>query len=424
MNQPYLIKTKSLLIIFVIAFIMSTVLLFDSFSADSQMLSYEEYLSCEMRFEPDTVGYGYDGYVFFINSNDKNYLYKYNIETKDKELFYEDSITCLYYFRSHIYCATKDNTIIELDPNGEYHGVVFTGNKPISNLYCDQYALYFIMDSTIFRYFINEEKLDTILYNDCLISFIPITNQVIEWNCYSKDWLDYLRDTHDLENHCEIKTDTVFSYDLRTGKSTPIDDFTFNKELERTLEDVPATRITINGHAIPHSSYGGYTYFSYNSTGCTCHDTSCSISGPLCDCRRAYNTTGSGNAIQCHGFGCFIYRYIWNLSSTQAFPSSKYVGGITLSSNTSVAAAEAETYIESLNPGALIRFTKRSNTNKHTIILVACNQTSSSGATNCLIVYHGNAGTGVYASKCTVMYQYMTFDYIAQKYSSIDYAYN
>ena len=174
MNQPYLIKTKSLLIIFVIAFIMSTVLLFDSFSADSQMLSYEEYLSCEMRFEPDTVGYGYDGYVFFINSNDKNYLYKYNIETKDKELFYEDSITCLYYFRSHIYCATKDNTIIELDPNGEYHGVVFTGNKPISNLYCDQYALYFIMDSTIFRYFINEEKLDTILYNDCLISFIVV----------------------------------------------------------------------------------------------------------------------------------------------------------------------------------------------------------------------------------------------------------
>ena len=281
------------------------------------------------------------------------------------------------------------------------------------------------MDNTIYRYFIEEAKLDVILHSDNLISFIPISNYVFEWNCFSSEWLSYLKENGNPENPYEIDTDDVFRYDIKNGENTPICDFTINLALDSSVENAPETRLAINGNTIPHPSYGGYTYFSYNSSGCSCHGTSnCSYSGPLCDCRRAYNHTGSGNAIQCHGFACFIYRYIWNLNSTQAFPTSRYVSGITLNPNDTIAAQEAESFIESLNPGALIRFSKKNSSNKHTIILVACNQTSSTGATNCLIVYHGNAGTGQYDSKCTVMYQYMTFDYIAQRYSSIDFAYN
>lgn len=411
----------SLILVCVIVSICSIVIYAETISQNT----LQNYLSQNRTISEDRIGYGYDDYSYYISS-ENNYLYKINKTTYEKYLVCQKEFSEVYEHKSHIYCVDNDK-IVSLSPNGGYEKLVFSGNYPISNLFVDDYAMYFIMENTIYRFFVNESKLDALITHDNLYSFIPVSNQVIEWNYLTDEWLDYLKTTQDTSNSLEIKTTVTQSTNLITKESVEISDFSKYIALTNALVSVPenmtrSSSYTINGHSIPHQSYPDGSFYSYKTSGCECHS-NCGSTIGYCDCRYSYNRSG-GPAKQCHGFGCFIYRYIWNLSEQSNFPSSRAQNAVVFSNNIVLAKEESEAYIESkLGPGSLIRFDTRSGS-QHTIIIVDYNVTAVIDGVvnnNCLVVYHGNAGG---TSNCQVRLQFFTYDYIAETYSGIHHAYN
>lgn len=411
----------SLILVCVIVSISSIVIYAETISKNT----LQNYLSQSRVISEDRIGYGYDDYSYYISS-ENNYLYKINKTTYEKYLVCQKEFSEVYEHKNHIYCV-DDNKIVSISPNGVYEKLVFNGNHPIRNLFVDDYAMYFIMDNTIYRFFVNESKLDALITHDNLYTFIPVSNQVMEWNYLTDEWLDYLNTTQDTSNSLGIKTTVTQSTNLITKESVEIPDFSKYIALTNALVSVPenmtrSSSYTINGHSIPQQLYPNGSFYSFNANGCECHAT-CGATIGECDCRYAYNKS-STLAKQCHGFGCYIYRYIWDLTETEQFPASRAQNPITFSSNIYMTKELAEGYIETnLGPGSLIRFNTRSGS-QHTIIIVDYNVTAVINGVvnnNCLVVYHGNAGG---TSNCQVKLDYFTYDYIAETYSGIHHAYN
>lgn len=390
-------------------------------SISQQPLTLQQYLSSSRAITDETIGYGYDNFSFFINPDDNNYIYKINKTNHTTSLVYQDSFTEVYTHKNYLYCIDGDK-VVKLSTSGQYIGIVFDGSNTVRDLYADDYALYFIMGNSVYRYFLNESKLDALITHNNLYTFIPVSNHIIEWNYETQEWLDYLEETGDDSNSLGVLSHIVNSTNILNNETVTVSDFTKYLELNATLIDVPVSLLrstsaytTVNGNDIPHADYPSNSYFSTTGVACTCHSY-CTTSS-TCQCLIGRNRSG-GVAKQCHGFGCFIYRYIWNLTEDQSFPSSRAQEEATFSTNTVTAQSQIESYIETnLGPGSLIRFNKRSG-GQHTIIIIALNQ-SVNGDDDQLIVYHGNVG-----GACQVMFQYMTYEYLASMYSGIHHAYN
>lgn len=390
-------------------------------SISQQPLTLQQYLSSSRAITDETIGYGYDNFSFFINPDDNNYIYKINKTNHTTSLVYQDSFTEVYTHKNYLYCIDGDK-VVKLSTSGQYIGIVFDGSNTVRDLYADDYALYFIMGNSVYRYFLNESKLDALITHNNLYTFIPVSNHIIEWNYETQEWLDYLEETGDDSNSLGVLSHIVNSTNILNNETVTVSDFTKYLELNDTLIDVPISVMrsisaytTINGNDIPHADYPSNSYFSTTGAACTCH--SYCTTETSCYCKIGRNRSG-GIAKQCHGFGCFMYRYIWNLTDTQDFPSSREQSATTFSTNTTTAQSQAENYIETnLGPGSLIRFNKRSGS-QHTVVVVALNQTYN-GDSNYLVVYHGNV-----SEPCQVMLQYMSYEYIAATYSGIHHAYN
>lgn len=170
-----------------------------------------------------------------------------------------------------------------------------------------------------------------------------------------------------------------------------------------------------NSSSLPIAEYPDGSYFSKNSTGCTCHGVSCSYSSDTpCDCIRAHDTSGSGYAIQGHAFACYVYRMLWGISEDSPLNTENRVDGIKLDEDKDKALTEIKTFIESnLNEGSLIRLTKKTGS-KHTMIIASIDPEN-----NRITAYHANVVT----NNCKVRYQYITYEKIVRLYSKVDYAF-
>ena len=284
-----------------------------------------------------------------------------------------------------------------------------------------------MMDNTVCRYFMSEKILDKLIYHENLYYFIPISNYKIVWSYLTPEWLKYLEETGDLDNQNYIKTVNIMSYDVLSKQNIEIDDFTSNIVNENDEDkEVPPNIIiatnpsysteVINGLTIPMPGYPAGSYFSSLSTGCTCHGTTrCNYTtDTLCDCTRAFNQDGY-NAIQCHGFGCYVYRYIWGITGNTAFNPVKEVVGTDFRSDAADAAIDAKTYIENnLNAFSIIRFTKRIG-GLHTIFIAKIDAVN-----NRIIAYHANTGS---TNNCKIAYEYINYATIGSTYSGVSYAY-
>ena len=76
--KTFLIRVKSS--VTVIILVMISILFFAAGSSNNLdkeiKTSLNDYLSNEIPFRPNTIGYGYDGCIFFIDSNDNNNVYR------------------------------------------------------------------------------------------------------------------------------------------------------------------------------------------------------------------------------------------------------------------------------------------------------------------------------------------------------------
>ena len=210
------------------------------------------YLKEERKFEFKSVGYGYDNCFFISNEEDNGYFYMENVVTKEKTKVLEKHVVTCFSYEEYLYCILENNSIIRILYTGEDETLIFEGESEISRLYVDGYndirVLYFMMNNTCYRYFINEKILDKLFYHENTYYFIPISNYEIEWSYLTPEWLKYLEETGDSDNGNYMKVTNIMSYDVLSKQSTEIDNFTSNivNENDEDKEVPPTIIITTN----------------------------------------------------------------------------------------------------------------------------------------------------------------------------------
>ena len=161
--------------------------------------------------------------------------------------------------------------------------------------------------------------------------------------------------------------------------------------------------------SIPFAEYMPGTYFTKNGLPCTCHDNvsvNCVASGANCNCLRFVNVDGKSLdllAVQCIGFARYCFYRLFGFTDHDMNASLFYNAG-TLGYG-QVTASSVKTLVNSLKPGAHIRF--KLAYSEHSVILLSQN---SLGFT----VYQCNSGgNGIPQASCVVSTKTYTWDSFA-----------
>lgn len=226
---------------------------------------------------------------------------------------------------------------------------------------------FFAAGDSIYRYHISSKIVDLIFTDEDLVWFYPITAHTI---LYAKGY------TNNDGIMCSTETDDTLAY-YYYNKLTDTSEITHDPEYSISLTGYPGdynvinyrSRATINGKTIPHPSYPSGSVYS-----------------------------GSfGGGTQCHGFGLFIYDYLWGSTSygrqTRTIAINDWV-------DTAKAALQ-------LPAGSLIRV-DHNMSNQHTMIILSHNSSS-------IEVYHANWTNG------EVRITTMTYSNFTSRYDTINY---
>lgn len=190
-------------------------------------------------------------------------------------------------------------------------------------------------------------------------------------------------------------------------------DLVRNMQMEYYWE--PAQASTLRATSLPLSSYPAGSYYSYSSTGCSCHS-GCTWDVPSSASQdRCYITSShtSGNcklyrptlAIQCKGFADYVYKQYTGHDVGNSYAISNCPTTIT---NDSAGQTQWRNFANSLSIGSNVRVTVRGQSYKHSFIVKS---KSSTGLT----IYDANR----VSNNCKVAVTTLTWAQLAQNYSGV-----
>lgn len=185
----------------------------------------DRYLKEERKFEFKSEGYSHDNITYFSNEEDNGYFYMENVVTKEKTKVLEEHVVTGsgFTYEEYLYCILENNSIIRVLYTGEDEILIFEGDGEISHLYVDGYddirVLYFIMNKTCYRYFVNEKILDKLFYHENLCNITPVSNYRIDWHLLDPQYTQYVEETGDWDNYTGRRSVFYIYYDVLNNKN-------------------------------------------------------------------------------------------------------------------------------------------------------------------------------------------------------------
>ncbi len=373
-----------------LALILALIMIFSVSVAAFATDNYSEYFSVEREF--DVVDNALDYSTYLYSNEETGYLYSRNVDTKEERLIYDKNVTNHYVWDGNIYCIVDGNSIVKIAVDGSDPETILTTEKDIDRLYVNDELIFYQMDNSIYRYYIESGITDCIVEADYIYFFYPYSNFVVEWGV--GDNIVY-----------RVDTSAVNSVDgTGTTNTTTLDEYTFIEEIHANA--VSSSSTYVNGQTIPLTDYPNGSY--YTKTGEKCKQEAnggCHRSGGVCkyDIGACPNCKSYNGAAQCMGFAHYVYKQIWGVDTNKNEKHNRNTG--------TGSAAAAREFLWGISSGTELRVTGP-HTTGHSIIVA--NITDSG-----VYIYHAN-GDGT----CKVEYEYFTFSNFASEYSYIQYSYD
>lgn len=379
-------------------------------------------------------------------------MYDIDPQTARVSLVSAEKHSCMTPWRDKVMCILDDTKIISMDYHGGNRTVIAQYDHPISNLYADENLVFFIKENKICRLHIasgvTEQICDLDEFGFELKDFTPVTTRIINlvytnpiWEeCMKANGYSYGEITdkaelqqktgiavNELETHETLLdlfdehgisefSGVLFNTDTNTELSQKPDWVRQAEEARYSVESnneysensIQAVRCFFaNPLTVDGVTYSPGTYFSTTGKACTCNHEQCTVSSPG-DCKRAFN------AIQCHGFGLFVYAHYFGLqdiSDPHTWAARRGIGeyiytNLNLSGMTITSIKQF--FIENLNPGSLLRLT-RANGGKHTVVITGIYD-------NQVRIYHGNTD-----NKCGIDIKNINYSWFTSNFATLYY---
>ena len=295
----------------------------------------------------------------------------------------------------------------------------------MENLWSDGEALFFKQGDSICRYHISSNTLDTLVSNDNISYFRPITNLKVEWTQYSEDWISYVNsDKYNPNAYAEYgyypgygsneNATTLYMYNDETGISSLVTDENIDLISQvSTYATSNPTSVTINGKSVPLSGLETTKYFNtYNSGNSACPSHG-NCSAGFCSCRTGLNRSG-GDSIWCVGFAYHAYRTIWNNPYGTYSNFTAESSGLSFSNN-SWGVYQVSTFFAQLDVGAMMIAQDRGGT--YTVDQHAFVVTHIDG--NGVWLYHANVG-----GNCKIAHTSITYENLVAQYESFGWVFD
>lgn len=353
--------------------------------------NYSEYFSAEREF--DVVDNALDYSTYLYSNEETGYLYSRNVDTKEERLIYDKNVTNHYVWGGNIYCVVDGNSIVKIAVDGSDPETILTTEKDIDRLYVNDELIFYQMDNSIYRYYIESGITDCIVEADYIYFFYPYSNFVVEWGV--GDNIVY-----------RVDTSAVNSVDgTGTTNTTTLDEYTFIEEIHANA--VSSSSTYVNGQTIPLTDYPNGSYFTKTGNACKketnggCHDNKTGVC--KYDIGACPNCKSCNGAAQCMGFAHYVYKQIWGVDTNKNEKHNRNTG--------TGSAAAAREFLWGISSGTELRVTGP-HTTGHSIIVA---NITDSGA----YIYHAN-GDGT----CKVEYEYLSFYSYSAKYNKVTYTYD
>jgi hypothetical protein len=224
----------------------------------TDIMSYDMYFSKERPFKDESVGFGYDDYIYYING----WLYRQDIRDWSTKVLLEEKTSYVYPFRNILYCVINDSQIISIDRDGNNKTLIYDAQMPIDQFYGNDAVLFYSSGENIYRYHIASKILE-LLHTESDCTFKPISNKriMLYRNGYTAE-ISFFGTVEDLYYSlcdsrlyytCDKEENKSF---YRTAKIT-FDDLSVDYILDLVFYNLPyQIRETVTADAGIYSPYG------------------------------------------------------------------------------------------------------------------------------------------------------------------------